>query len=58
MFEPISIKDMTHTERQRAQESFTFIEDKRDGSVKGRLVFNDNQQEIGFQRKKLQVQQQ
>ena len=39
-WKPIRIKDMTRSERKKAQECFMFITEKRDGTVKGRLVFN------------------
>ena len=40
VFDPVSVKDMTTSERRKAQESFMFLTEKRDKSVKARLVFN------------------
>jgi hypothetical protein len=39
-FEPISIKDMTSSERKKAQQALMFLCEKRDGTIKGRLVYN------------------
>ena len=39
-FRPILVKDLSPSEKRRAQESFMFLTEKRDGSVKGRLVYN------------------
>jgi len=39
-FTPVSIKDMTIEERRRAQVALMFLTEKRDGSVKGRMVYN------------------
>ena len=39
-FEPISVKEMTDKERMRAQETLLFLTEKRDGSIKGRAVYN------------------
>ena len=40
MFRLILIKDLTPSERRKAQESFIFLTQKRDGSVKGQLVYD------------------
>ena len=39
-FEPISIKEMSGKERARAQETLLFLTEKRDGTIKGRAVYN------------------
>ena len=39
-FRPIRIKDLAPLERRNAQKSFMFLTQMRDGSVKGRLVYN------------------
>ena len=39
-FRPILVKDLSPSEKRKAQESFMFLTEKRDGSVKGRLVYN------------------
>ena len=39
-FEPVSIKEMTAKERKKAQEALMFLCEKRDGTIKGRLVYN------------------
>ena len=39
-FTPVSIKDMSMEERQRAQVALMFLTEKRDKSVKGRMVYN------------------
>ena len=39
-FTPISVKDMTSTERRKAMEALMFLTEKRDKSVKGRMVYN------------------
>ena len=39
-FEPISVKEMTDKERMRAQETLLFLTEKRDGTIKGRAVYN------------------
>ena len=39
-FRPISVKDLSPSERRKAQESFMFLTQKRDNTVKGQLVFN------------------
>ena len=39
-FEPVSVKEMTPAERKRAMEALMFLTEKRDGRIKGRLVYN------------------
>lgn len=39
-FTPISIASMTPLERKRAMEALMFLTEKRDGSIKGRMVYN------------------
>ena len=37
---PISVKDMTSTERRKVMGALMFLTEKRDKSVKGRMVYN------------------
>jgi hypothetical protein len=37
-FSPISIAEMTQSERRKAQQALMFISQKRDGTIKGRMV--------------------
>ena len=39
-FTPISVKDLTPSERKKAMEALMFLTEKRDKSVKGRMVYN------------------
>ena len=39
-FSPVSIKDMTRTGENKAQEALMFLSEKKDGSIKGRMVYN------------------
>ena len=39
-FTPIAIKDLTQKEREKAQQALMFITEKKDGSIKGRMVYN------------------
>ena len=39
-FTPIAVKDMDPIERKRAQEALLLLTEKRDGTIKGRAVFN------------------
>jgi hypothetical protein len=39
-FTPKSITDMTQLERRKAQQALMFLGEKRDGTVKGRMVYN------------------
>lgn len=39
-FEPILVSKMSPSERRKAQEAFMFLTEKRDGSIKGRMVYN------------------
>ena len=39
-FEPIDIKDMTRREGEKAQQSLMFLCQKRDGSIKGQMVYD------------------
>ena len=52
-FAPINVKDMKPSERRKAQQALMFLTETRDNSVKGRMVYNGNQQENGC-RKKMQ----
>jgi hypothetical protein len=46
-FDPI---DVTLSEKKRAMKSLLFLTEKRDGRVKGRLVYNERQLESGFRK--------
>ena len=39
-FTPILVKDMTEDEKKKAQLALCFLTEKRDGTIKGRTVFN------------------
>ena len=39
-FEPIHVKDLTPSERRKAQVALMFLTRKRDDSIKGRMVYN------------------
>ncbi|WP_288992819.1 polyprotein of Ty1/Copia retrotransposon [uncultured Marinobacter sp.] len=39
-FTPISIAEMTQVERRKAQQALMFLGEKRDGTIKGRMVYN------------------
>jgi len=39
-FTPVDIAEMTKEERRKAQEALMFLTEKRDKSVKGRMVYN------------------
>ena len=39
-FTPVSIKEMTQLERRKAQQALMFLGEKRDGTIKGRMVYN------------------
>jgi hypothetical protein len=39
-FEPLKVKDMKHSERKKAQMALMFLTEKRDKSLKGRMVYN------------------
>ena len=39
-FVPLSVKELTPEERRKAMEAILFLTEKRDGSKKGRLVYN------------------
>eukprot|EP00980_Cylindrotheca_fusiformis_P019862 scaffold6973_cov71-Cylindrotheca_fusiformis.AAC.1 len=39
-FTPVSVADMTATERKKAQQALMFLAEKRDGTKKGRAVYN------------------
>ena len=39
-FTPVSIKDMTESERKKAQLALTFLTEKRDGTIKSRTVYS------------------
>jgi hypothetical protein len=39
-FAPLKVKDMKHSERKKAQMALMFLTEKRDKSVKGRMVYN------------------
>ena len=40
-FEPVMISKMSATERQKAQIALAYLTKKRDGTIKGRMVYND-----------------
>jgi hypothetical protein len=39
-FTPISVTEMTPTERRKAQQALMFLGEKRNGIIKGRMVYN------------------
>jgi hypothetical protein len=39
-FAPLKVKEMKHSERKKAQMALMFLTEKRDKSVKGRMVYN------------------
>eukprot|EP00980_Cylindrotheca_fusiformis_P020847 scaffold7835_cov53-Cylindrotheca_fusiformis.AAC.2 len=39
-FEPVSIKDMKPSKKRKAMEALMFLTEKRDGTIKGRMVYN------------------
>jgi hypothetical protein len=39
-FTPASIKKMTQVEQRKAQQALMFLREKRDGTIKGRMVYN------------------
>jgi hypothetical protein len=39
-FTPASIKKMTPVEQRKAQQALMFLREKRDGTIKGRMVYN------------------
>ena len=39
-FKPISVKEMTKEERSKAMAALLYLTEKRDGSIKGRMVYN------------------
>ena len=39
-FTPIAIKEMTRAKRDKAQEALMFLCEKKDGSIKGHMVYN------------------
>jgi Reverse transcriptase (RNA-dependent DNA polymerase) len=39
-FTPIDMESLTPTEKKRAQEALMFVTEKRDGTIKGRMVYN------------------
>ena len=39
-FEPISVNSMSPNEKKKAQETLMFLTEKRDGTVKSRMVYN------------------
>ena len=39
-FQPVSISELTPEEKRKAQEALLFLTEKRDKSIKGRLVYN------------------
>jgi hypothetical protein len=43
-FEPINLKDLTNEERKEVLESHLFLKEKRDATVKGRMVTDGNKQ--------------
>jgi len=39
-FQPIDISNMSPSEKKKAQQALMFLTEKRDGSIKGRMVYN------------------
>jgi hypothetical protein len=39
-FNPIDVSKLTQSEKKKAMESLLFLTEKRDGRIKGRLVYN------------------
>jgi hypothetical protein len=39
-FEPVGVSSLSANEKKKAQEALLFLNEKRDGSVKGRMVYN------------------
>jgi hypothetical protein len=39
-FSPVDVSAMTPSEKKKAQEALMFLTEKRDGSIKGRMVYN------------------
>jgi hypothetical protein len=39
-FSPVDVSTMTKAEKQKAMESLLFLTEKRDGRIKGRMVYN------------------
>jgi regulator of RNase E activity RraB len=39
-FEPISVADMSQSEIQKSMEALMLLTEKRDGTIKGRMVYN------------------
>jgi hypothetical protein len=39
-FAPLKVKEMNHSERKKAQMALMFLTEKRDKSMKGRMVYN------------------
>jgi hypothetical protein len=39
-FAPVKVKEMKHSKRKKAQMALMFLTEKRDKSVKGRMVYN------------------
>jgi len=39
-FTPVNVRDMTKSERKKAQRALLFLTEKRDGSIKGRTVYD------------------
>jgi len=39
-FTPIDVQDLSPSEKQKAMNSLMFLIEKRDGTVKGRMVYN------------------
>ena len=40
VFSPIKVDEMSRSERKKAQIALTYLTQKRDGSIKGRTVYN------------------
>ena len=41
-FEPRAVSELTPAEKKKAQEALMFLTEKRDGTIKGRMVYNGN----------------
>jgi hypothetical protein len=56
-FAPLKVKEMKPSERKKAQMALMFLTEKRDKSVKGRMVYNGkSQQENGYRARMWQAQ--
>ena len=54
-FAPIDISTLSPTEKRKAQEALLFLTEKRDKSIKGRMVYNGKPTVNGYPERTLQV---